>query len=64
MTLADIEEVRGVDTTEVATRVGDNVERRHHEARTVAHNADFAVELHVIEAETLGLFLEGVLAVD
>ena len=39
---ADVQEVRGA-----ASGLGDDVERRHHEPRAVAEDADLAVELDV-----------------
>ena len=42
---ADVEEVRGA-----AARLRDDVERRHHEPRPVAEDADLAVELDVGDA--------------
>src|SRR6476661_661289 len=50
----DVEEVGGLGRAgELLTGVGDDVERRHDQARAVADDADGAVELDVVEA--LGL---------
>ena len=47
-----------------AARLGDHVERRHHEPGAVAEDADVAVELHVGEAALLGHLLLRVLGAD
>ena len=57
---ADVEEVGGLDAAVVLAGVGDDVERRHDQARTVADDADLAVELDVVEVVLLGLGLERV----
>src|SRR5690606_2547435 len=57
---ADVEEVGGLDAAVVLARVGDDVERRHDEAGTIADDAHLAVELHVVEPRGLRLRLERV----
>ena len=52
---AGVEEVRGR-----AARLGDDVQRRHHQARAVAEDADVAVELDVLDALFLGSTLDRV----
>ena len=52
---ADVEEVGGLDAAVLLAGVGDDVERRHHQARAVADDADLAVELDVVEVVLLGL---------
>ena len=46
----------------LAARLGDDVERRHHEPGAVAEDADVAVELHVGQPALLGHLLLRVLA--
>ena len=55
---ADVEEVGGLDAAVLLTGVGDDVQRRHHQTRAVADDADLAVELDVVEVVLLGLELE------
>src|SRR5215472_3969589 len=57
---ADIEEVRRAHATELLARVGDHVERGHHEASAVADDADLPVELDVVEVLGLGPGLDRV----
>ena len=57
---ADVEEVGRLDAAVLLAGVGDDVERRHHQARAVADDADLAVELDVVEVVLLGLELERV----
>src|SRR3954453_8421992 len=57
---ADVEEVGRLHPAVRLTGVRHDVERRHHEAGTVADDADRAVELHVVEVLRLGLRLERV----
>ena len=55
---ADVEEVGRLDAAVLLTGVGDDVQRRHHQARAVADDADLAVELDVVEVVLLGLELQ------
>ena len=57
---ADVEEVGGLDAAVPLAGVGDDVERRHDQARAVADDADLALELDVVEVLLLGLLLERV----
>src|SRR5690349_8882146 len=57
---ADVEEVGGLDPAVLLPRVRDDVQRRHHQARAVADDADLAVELDVVEVLGLRLGFEGV----
>src|SRR4051812_11012627 len=59
-TAADVEEVRRLDALVLLASVGDDVQRRHDESRTVSDDADLAVQLHVVEVGLLGLGLQGV----
>src|SRR6476469_9774930 len=56
----DVEEVGRLDAAELLAGVGDDVERAHDQAGTVADDADGAVELDVVEALLLGRGLERV----
>ena len=55
---ADVEEVGRLHAAVLLAGVGDDVERRHDQARAVADDADLAVELDVVEVVLLGLELE------
>src|SRR4051794_530556 len=57
---ADVQEVGRLDAAVRLSRVGDDVERAHHEARAVSDDADLAVELDVVEVLGLGLRLQRV----
>ena len=57
---ADVEEVGRLHAAVLLAGVGDDVQRRHHQARAVADDADLAVELDVVEVVLLGLELERV----
>src|SRR5215472_16934719 len=46
---ADVEEVSRPHAAELLARVGDHVERRHHQAGPVADDADLSFELDVVE---------------
>ncbi len=62
-TATDVEEVGRLHAAVLLTRVGDDVERRHHQARAVADDADLAVELDVVEVVLLCLELERICGV-
>ena len=55
---ADVEEVGRLDAAVLLTGVRGHVQRRHHQARAVADDADLAVELDVVEVVLLGLELQ------
>ena len=57
---ADVEEVGRLHVTVLLTGVGDDVQRRHHQAGAVADDPDLAVQLDVVEVVLLGLELERV----
>src|SRR6478752_7136993 len=59
-TAPDVEEVRRLDPSVLLPGIGDHVERRHHQAGTVADDADGTVELDVVEVLGLGLRLQRV----
>ena len=60
---ADVEEVGRLDAAVLLTGVGDDVQRRHHQPRAVADDADLAVELDVVEVVLLGLELQRICGV-
>src|ERR1039458_1443336 len=59
---ADVEEVSRPDPAEGLARVGDDVQRGHHQASPVADNADLALELNVVKVLGLGARLQRIAA--
>ncbi len=57
---ADVQEVGRLHIAVLLTGVGDDVQGRHDQARTVADDADLTVELDVVEVVLLGLELQGI----
>ena len=57
---ADVQEVGGLDVAVLFAGVGNNIQGGHHETGAVADDADFAVELDVVEVLGLGFRLKRV----
>src|SRR5215472_5375414 len=57
---ADVKEVRRAHAAKLLARVRDHVERRHHQAGTIADDADLPVKLDVVEVLGLGPRLDRV----